>query len=353
MSRAFSGRFVLIEHLRGASALAVTLFHAFGSTYGTTLWAPLQQVAAVAEFGWQGVHVFFVLSGFCIAEKIASLGRNGRGACDFLRDRFWRIMPAYWAALLICVALGLLAAPFNGKPLHSAFPPSTIAWLTDFTLVQHWFRTPSLLLVSWTLAFEAAFYVLAAFLLAIRPKIGARGILAAGCGLTLLCFALPGREFDTPLTYWPEFWLGFLAHAFVQSGHHWKGALTVTALGLAAQLFPDHAMGQVHLIAVACAASLVAVYPYDAELARWPYWRWLGITGAWSYSLYLIHVPILSRLINLGRRIVPADSPTFAILVGTALATTLTSAWLFSRLIEAPLERWRRRPRVSLAAIIP
>lgn len=343
------GRFAFIDHLRGISALAVAVFHAFGSIYGAAMWAPLAPFASFAELGWQGVHVFFVLSGFCIAAKISSLSRSSLGVRAFVRDRFWRIVPAYWLTLVGCVLLGLAAAPFNGRPFSSALPPSALAWFTDLVLLRHWFGIPSLLLVSWTLAYEGAFYLLAALLLMVRPSVGERGILVAGSLLTIACFVIPSPGLDTPLRFWPEFWIGFLVHACLTRQHVWRGVAIAGALGFAASIVPGDPSGQLHGISVLTAMILLCTYRYDEALSGWGPWRWLGRVGAWSYSLYLIHAPLLSRTINLGRRYISPDSPGYVLLLLGALAFTLCCAWTFSRLVEVPIEHWRRRPRVSPA----
>ncbi|ACB76043.1 acyltransferase 3 [Opitutus terrae PB90-1] len=342
------GRFAFVDHLRGMAALAVAVFHAFGSTFDTAMWAPLLPFAACAELGWQGVHVFFVLSGFCIAEKIASLVRSGRGPRAFMRDRFWRIMPAYWATLLVCLLLGLAAVPFNGKSPASALPPSMWAWFLDFGLVQHWFEVPSLLLVSWTLAYEAAFYLIAALFLAFRPAVGEWGVITAGCVLTVFCFLIRSCEIETPLRFWPEFWTGFLAHAFLLRRKVWLGIAVVLTLAFVTLLIPANPIGQLHLVSVLTAIVLLAAYRHDQDLIRWPAWQWLGQIGVWSYSLYLVHAPLLSRSLNLGRRYVPPDSPLYALLLLGALALTLYCAWIFSRLVEGPIERWRHRPKLQV-----
>ena len=94
-----------LQMLRGLAATLVVLFHL--------------QAAAIAEghqpgiLGWfeggeVGVDVFFVLSGFVIVH--AARGRQHLGAGWFLRQRFWRIVPPYWAVLaLTLVAMAGLA----------------------------------------------------------------------------------------------------------------------------------------------------------------------------------------------------------------------------------------------------
>ena len=66
--------------------------------------------------------------------------------------------------------------------------------------------------------------------------------------------------------------------------------------------------------------------------------------GTFSYSLYLVHVP-LGRVINLGTRVISHDSVWFIFLIAAYWAVAVTGAWAFYRICEAPLERWRHHLR--------
>jgi peptidoglycan/LPS O-acetylase OafA/YrhL len=62
-----------LDHWRGVAALSVVLFHGFGTTYNRTL-SPLAEVLkAIAAHGWLGVHLFFVISGYCITASLYKL----------------------------------------------------------------------------------------------------------------------------------------------------------------------------------------------------------------------------------------------------------------------------------------
>jgi exopolysaccharide production protein ExoZ len=157
------------------------LFHSFGAEAGQPVWTPLQPVRAVADLGWLGVHVFFVLSGYCMAEKISSLATAGRGAGRFLIDRAWRIYPAYWAALLVTVSLGVVSAPFNSSGIKGAFPSSIGAGVAETLLVQTYIGSGAILLVGWTLVCETGFYAITTlFLASWRALRGLAGVVFVG-----------------------------------------------------------------------------------------------------------------------------------------------------------------------------
>ncbi|MDI1335069.1 MAG: acyltransferase [Lacunisphaera sp.] len=338
------GRYGLISHLRGTAALAVTLFHSFGAYENQAVWAPLEPVRQLAGHGWLGVHIFFVLSGYCLAEKMSALALRGRGAGDFLLDRFWRIVPPYWLTLIGLVLLGVLAASFNHLGWRSALPPDWQAVAGDVLLLHPALGTPGLLLVSWTLACEAGFYLIVAGLLFLWPRVGGfGGALLVGTILMLAC-VLPGvAGRNLVLTYWPEFWLGLAAYAALAARRRGTGLALLTGSAALVAWSPGGALGEIHFAAVATAVLLVALHPLDGRLTALPALRWLGTMGVWSYSLYLVHVPLLSRAQNLAGRWVPPDSAAFLAVWLASLALALVGAWAFYRCVEGPLERWRHR----------
>ena len=102
------GRYLTLNHWRGGAAIWVMLFHAYhiwleGDPARLPAW-----FRTIADHGWQGVAVFFAISGYCITERIAEDFRRGRGPLRFLGDRALRIYPAYWAALLLVSSRSIL-----------------------------------------------------------------------------------------------------------------------------------------------------------------------------------------------------------------------------------------------------
>ena len=351
-----SARYALIGHARGLAALAVLSFHSFGAEDVQPIWAPLEPLRAVASHGWLGVHVFFVLSGYCMSEKLASLAATNRGPAHFLLDRAWRIYPAYWGALLVTIALGIAAASMNTVGLAGAFPVNFRSLLADMLLFQPYLGTVGLLLVGWTLVCETGFYAITALLFSgWRAGLGFGGVLCAGALLTAAVAHVPDRATWMVLRLWPEFWVGMLVYGC--TGPIWSERPRLRALcGAAIALFgllvvwqPAGRFAGVHGAAVICAAGLVVLHRWDKPIATHPVTRWLGSVGVWSYSIYLIHGPLLSRWHNLVIHFAPAQSPRYALLWLGSLVLGLVGAWFFYRIVEAPVEAWRhslfrRRP---------
>src|SRR5215469_6321458 len=170
-----SRRIANIERLRGLAALGVVLCHAAGQFYGVVRFSPGPE----RLFGWAGqvgVAVFFVVSGFCIRLPMArALADDPRARLDvrrYLERRARRILPPYWIAIALSIAVGLISpiGLLNGGHglldvglhlvgLHTLWPES-------FTSING---------VFWTIGLEIQFY-LAYLLLANRPATPAKGL---------------------------------------------------------------------------------------------------------------------------------------------------------------------------------
>lgn len=355
-------RYLTLGHWRGGAALWVMVFHSFN------LW--LEQdptrlpswLRVFADQGWLGVSVFFVLSGYCITERISGDFRRGCGPLRFLGDRCLRIYPAFWAALLFTVALDLAALPFNFGTIKPSFtstgilPGSVLEAVTNLLLLEHWFAQPPLLLVSWSLDYELGFYLLAALALGLmlwRRSLWP-GLAMAGAGL--LAVGLGGR---VPLfALFPQFALGSLAWLVLHAvpGPAFRRSLAAVVLfGAVFALAP--LVGKSVQASLRCAAitggALVLLRPLDPQIASFPLLRWLGGVGTISYSLYLVHAPIVGKFRNLGFAFVSPSAPGAALVPLAGCLVALVAAAGFYLGVEAPFERLRRRLFPSATPLPP
>jgi peptidoglycan/LPS O-acetylase OafA/YrhL len=123
---AISGRLRSIDALRGAAALGVVLYHAAGtivlpaSSSGIERWT-IQPVQWFSSFGYTGVFLFFVISGFCIHLQWARVAATGATPqihfFAFWKRRVRRLYPPYLAAL----ALYLIIALFTSRVQLNTF----------------------------------------------------------------------------------------------------------------------------------------------------------------------------------------------------------------------------------------
>ena len=159
--------------MRGLAILAVLLFH-FGSLY----LPPHPTIAdkllmSVFRFGWTGVDLFFVLSGFLITGILIDTREASNYFQAFYARRLLRIFPLYYGALAV---IFFLLPALKAASQH----PDLSAFLSAREQVWYWlhlsnWRTainPQAFLVTnfWTLSVEEQFYLVWPAALAVCPR---------------------------------------------------------------------------------------------------------------------------------------------------------------------------------------
>ena len=316
VSPAKSQSFAILSHLRWVAALAVAIQHirqALLVDYAQIAHPNLlaKVVFALAGYGQAGVVVFFVLSGFLVGGKALDLIKspNVRNEWQrFLVDRFSRIFVVLWPALVLSalVFAGLLIfapnAPFVrtsqwgwdlSTPLVSDTPDR---WLAATALLNE-FLVPTLRVNSplWSLAYEWFYYIFAlAAVLTFRRVWSLGALLVIVYGAALVLISLIHRP------------------AIVVAGSIWL-------LGVGARIVFDRRILTTRLtfwFGIAVAAIMLIVYRSylepDFVLAcgvafmiahtGWATWHGASRIGdrlaGFSYSLYVVHFPILLALMG-------------------------------------------------------
>jgi peptidoglycan/LPS O-acetylase OafA/YrhL len=153
-----------LDGLRALAIVLVLLRHGIRPFHPeVTPLLPLGGWDAATPFvnGWMGVDLFFVLSGFLITHHICrryGQGMDRRGAADYLARRALRIVPAYYAVLLLAAA--------GAFPLYEV-APADLGWRIAYHLLFMQDYLPAdIVVVFWSLGVEEKFYLLAPLLLA-------------------------------------------------------------------------------------------------------------------------------------------------------------------------------------------
>jgi peptidoglycan/LPS O-acetylase OafA/YrhL len=134
--------------LRGIAVLAVVLYHSHSRLEHTPLYGP-------SLWGWTGVNLFFVLSGFLITSILLESRDKPRYFRNFYARRALRIWPVYLLALAVCY---LKADWFVGMPVWQAIRAAP--WWAYLLFVQNLFHLdlPPGLGPTWSLAIEEQYY---------------------------------------------------------------------------------------------------------------------------------------------------------------------------------------------------
>lgn len=332
-----------IQALRAAAALSVATVHVLHEAVALD---PGGTVARLhAALPWEaGVDLFFVISGFIMVHASQRLFGQPGAPWRFLGHRLARIVPLYWAAtaLFLAVALtvgGAVNADVAG-PMQVAASLAFIPWPRPGGVLQPVYS------LGWTLNYEMLFY--AVFTLFVRlPQ---RLALAA---VTATLLALVAAEPFVPphqpqLTFWTdpviaEFVFGMavaVAARFVVLANGWRMGLAVVAVA---------ALLWLHRVVPGAVAPLRAGLPMALLLAAAafgpdPGWSgWALLLGDASYALYLVH-PFPMRVFGLawrhwpGAGLLPAVAYCLASLAAAVLAAIAIHVW-----IERPTTRTVRR----------
>ena len=340
-----SGRIQSLEVLRGLAALAVAWFHI---THGGKLLAgaasPLHKAAsAVGAIGFHGITLFFVLSGFVIpwsirhATPVDGLLGSLRGLPSFLLRRLLRLQPPYAMACVLALGLNWLStlAPGYAGSTSVTLPQALTALLTDNLYLTGLLGGSWILVVAWTLALEVQFYVVAGLIepwarpaqrVILSPWLYGLGVAA----VSALAVLIP--QGTLVFRVLPVFALGWItAHqAWGPRPVHW---LAIAWLLLLLAKLSGFEQALVAGVCVALLKLALAAPSFGPKPLLW--------LGGISYSLFLIHVPIGGRVVNLLSRFTLSGSQQLLVCL-LALALSLLAAWGFSVVIERPSHRMSR-----------
>jgi peptidoglycan/LPS O-acetylase OafA/YrhL len=359
-----------VEGLRAVAVVLVVLFHCGA-------WIP---------GGYVGVDVFFVISGFLITTQLVrELRQTGRiSLCGFYARRARRILPAATLTTVVTVVVaGLLLSPLAATRVFSDARAAAVFGANIHFQARDadYFNAdlaPSPLQHYWSLSVEEQFYFVWPLLLVLsslvwlgirrrsgRPQPRFRVVIVILATVAGLSFA--GSVLETSRSATMDYYsLGTRAWELA------AGALVALSLPLASRL-DKRVAGLLTWTGVACIAAAAMLfsnstpYPGDAALLpvagaaaiifagsvarkRWGAEALLGTApfqrvGAWSYSWYLWHWPVLILApALLGHSLSKLEALTMAVI-------SLVIAVLSFVLVERPIRRiqtFARRPSLGL-----
>lgn len=365
-------RLEFLDGLRGLAAFYVVLFH---GCQGAVLDDDHVNNDMIYRFGHAAVSIFIVLSGFCLMLPVVRSG-DGRlrgGAAEYLKRRAWRIVPPYYAALLLGMLLlvgGHLARFRSSAALHDkvmAMHLSAGSVISHLLLVHNfskrWVETIDVPM--WSVATEWQIYFLFPLvLLPVWRRFGGLAALTCGFALGLLPHYLlaPGRNFDWACPWYAGLFAMGMVGALVAfspppAAVAWRERLPWVSIamllfslwGVLNVLMPngwvdpriwvtDALMGS----ATACLILHGAVHATKSPTSPRPWMLQVLESqpvlqlGMFSYSLYLVHYPILNKIALLlwARHLPLAERLIGIYALGVPLAVGLS--YLFYLAFEKP-----------------
>jgi peptidoglycan/LPS O-acetylase OafA/YrhL len=310
-------------------------------------------------FGWIGVDIFFVLSGFLIGKLILDREHHANFFQVFYVRRFFRIIPPYVLTVaIVALLIGVLPSAWTDAQLrfplwsYLTFLQGIFMTLTG-AIGAHW------LAPMWTLAVEEHFYLLAPAAIVLTPRrwlvpslilvaIAAVMFRAAvyfgGAGSEMMALALlPGRA--DVLVWGMLAALGLRNKAIVWPRYMMALRLTpvlslVTAILIRAIDLPLFQVLGPSVVGLGCAAFILCLVIGAPEAERFRS-KGLRFFGDNAYCLYLTHLPVLGLMHGLLLGALPdLATPGQWLVTLAAVPVCVLVGWAMTRLIEAPLTRY-------------
>ena len=372
-----------LDVLRGIAILMVVLYHLQGISYRSfgnfdlydvkpgghfitpsipefTLWATYP-----IYYGQSGVVLFFVLSGFCIhysillsQKKAAENGTSFRFAfIPYLLRRAWRILPAYLITLTIIFAYQRWQAHLQGEKFFIGIKDYILHVLMLHNLRPNTFQSinPSF----WSLAVEWQFYLIYPAFLFFTIRFGVMISLACSVIVSIVCqiavLQMTQQVTDDKIiSCWSQFplitWFHWCLGAFVAEYWH-KGRplcripgsvllmLWVIMLGIAAHKPLN--LFDASIVSMLWPVMFTLTLQAYIQIKRSPNFieRLITPIGLCSYSMYLIHQPILKPMLDFvhQHRLLP-DWRSIDMSVGAVVIVGVLFAisWFGFKFVETP-----------------
>ncbi len=361
-----AGRIDFVDGLRGVAISLVILTHAFAYSPSNAITTGHGVIAHALNYiagqGTQGVSLFLVISGFCLSYPLLKRRRAAVQRwfvpSEFFARRALRILPPYYVALAVFVLAAAILAHLSTKAADIVGPPPNAVNLISHVLLIHNLTSYEYAINNafWSLGLEWQWYWF--FPLMLLLCIRSPWLAAVACVVMASVWyvgthdlwdrgALPVRLF--------EFYCGIVAARIIVGERSVSQPLLVC--GVVIPLLLAQLSGLQHHVALSIILTLGLAQPLYgigfASLLLLGYhggtvraalsWRplvWLGIA---SYSIYLIHLPVILALGDIAPRFL-RHSPLFllaAIICGIAVGAA------FHIGVERPFQRRHVYERVA------
>jgi peptidoglycan/LPS O-acetylase OafA/YrhL len=284
-----------LDVLRGLAVLDVMLYHA-------SYLAPSLHLGSLLRFGYTGVDLFFVLSGFLITGILVESKNQANYFKNFYARRVLRIWPLYYALVIFT----FLVLPTIRPSLTNTIFERSHPWQSYLFLLQNLtaigekgFDT---LRVTWSLAIEEQFYLVWPLIVWLVPR---RSLKSLALSAVLLSMALRWSTlvglipsiniYTNTLTRLDGLGLGAFLAIWIPEAE----ARTVKRIGMMlvglflpitiAVMWLSYGHWSAYTLVSICFAGLLCA---TVNVPAFSKSEFLKYTGKISYALYLVHVPI-------------------------------------------------------------
>jgi peptidoglycan/LPS O-acetylase OafA/YrhL len=324
------------------AALMVVIYHAAQRIEGGAF---LYRGFYVGE---AGVDLFFVISGFIMMYVTPNAFNGWRGQVAFLARRFGRIYPVYWAiALPLTVALVIRPNLFRHPAKHEN--------LSSLLLLPS--HTEPILNPAWTLIHELGFYLVASFIFYFgwHRRVTSIALWLAVVAIANLLHPGPfvNPWINTALSQYSFEFIGGMILAEIIQRSVWLLPQAVSWLGLAGASFWGLWFGlhqggepnevQVRMFDYGIPAVIIVGIVLKMEMqGTWSHAGALSWLGDRSFSLYLIHIPLMEIMVALSHLMRSLPESVSILLLVAASTIAAGCVEIFYRGVEKPAHRMAR-----------
>lgn len=341
-------RVVFVDGLRGLAALWVVAYHlATHRLFSPPLDGVLGAFQRVAEYGYLGVPVFFVISGFAVAASIGTDRISVKYYFSFVARRLVRLTPPYWATIAFVVATTAVARALVKDYDHAL--PSVGSVLAHMFYLYPLFGYEPILAIFWTLIPIVQFYIVfTAILGVVQVAWPSKTLSQTGVLLLVVLPAIVSAWFPPAIPWlytasWYMFCTGALLYWWHRGSLSWHIFAFVT-LAIAASLLWRFSL---YKLATVCAVLTIVFVSSQGKTNAWLGGALVAFFARISYSLYLIHGTIGWRVLSLGERLTGKELCYSLMWLVLAIAASVLAAIMMYRWIELPAMRFSRRIRHS------
>lgn len=334
-------RLELLDATRLIAAVMVVFFHwtfnGINNGKISTIHQP-PSISQVTQYGYWGVTLFFLISGFVISYSI-----QGKTARQYVTARLTRLYPAFWVCLLLTTAVTLLVRPGQGMDIQGP-----TQFFANLTMVPNLLGQKYVDGAYWTLGFELFFYVI---VLLIMLAGLAKYLTPIMAGWALLCvadeFLIRHQDYFITSRPFPAFIGGALIASYVFERRSIVKLVAISCtwlctisseVGYSKLLEAIHHRSYSSILVALLVTGFFALLIINAipsiRFIKIPHSR---LAGDLTYPLYLLHAHLGYMALNKWAALAQAH---FLLVVTLQLAFFLLLSYCVNRYAERSLRKF-------------
>ena len=341
-------RLLFLDALRAFASMLI-LWHHFAlypplSLQAEPLLGPL--VRWFSEYA-RSTQVFFVIGGYVMARGMEGRNWNSMAVGNFIARRYCRLGIPYLAAIVLAIVASALGRGWLPENVTGT-PPSVPQFLAHVFFLQDLLGYKHLSAGLWFVCINFQLGLIYAATLWLRDTLlaitGRRIDIPMIAGWILSAISLfhfnRHPEWDSwALYFFPYFFMGIIVHRALANRSS-EAAFWIYQSLIVSAMCHDWRWRL-------ASALVVGLLLFGAEKSglstRWPQSKWIARMGKASYSLFLVHFPVLVLVAGLWARLGWTSPPAAIAGLLTAFAASVATSFAFHRYIEQPAAQLSRR----------